>query len=425
MRRAKLTVVFILILSASVTVAVTMGALLLRYEGADAGQSGSWRSLLVAMAGVGAGIGLVTIAHLSLFAARQLGAERLSKRTEGWLKVWSVVAAGGEPPVVERGDLIAASEGAALLMQEVEGHEAVTLRRALDSAGVTGNDLRIAAAGGAGSTARAAAALERLAWAAVPAAMPLFRKAATSPEPRVAQAALLGACRVLAAQGAAEPFGREVAAAIVAHAVAAREPYGSRAFLAAAMATTGPHQAWLAATLLERPAPEAVRAATLDAIGITRMSEAGAVVSRWLGSNREAGRAVEPEVLAAALKALARLGHLDGAAEDAAVEATRHEHPGVRVQAAHALVGARPERALPALWDLLADRSFDARLAAATALKACGSEGEALLKRCATSHRDAFAMDIASLVRSRQGLTPPAAREAPQSTAVSYAPGGS
>lgn len=421
MRRAKLIAIFVLILAASTTVAITMGTLLLRYDTVGAGQSVSWRSLVVAMAGVGAAIGLMAIAHLSLFTARQLGAERTSKRTEAWLRVWSAVAAGGEPPLVANGDLVAASEGASLLMQEVAGHEAVRLRAALDSAGVTANDLRIAAAGGAGSTAGASAALERLAWAAVPAAMPLFRKAATSPEPRVAQAALLGACRVLGAQSAPEPLGRDVVAALVAHAASAREPYGSRAFLAAAMATTGRHQAWLAATLLGRQAPEAVRAAALDAVGITRTSEAGAVVSRWLGSNRGSGRAVEAEVLAAALKALARLGHLGETAEDAAVEATRHEHTGVRVQAAHALVGARPERALPALWELLADKAFDVRLAAATALTACGSEGQALLKRCATSHRDPFAMDIASLVRSRQV---PAPQEPSRQVAASYASSG-
>ncbi|MCC6311546.1 MAG: HEAT repeat domain-containing protein [Trueperaceae bacterium] len=420
MRRAKLIVIFVLILAASTTVAITMGALLLRYGTTGADQSVSWRSLVVAMTGVGAAFGLMTIAHLSLFAARQLGAERTSKRTEAWLRTWSAVAAGGEPPAVAKGELVAASEGASLLMQEIEGREAVRLRAALDSAGVTGNDLRIAAAGGTGSTAGASAALERLAWAAVPAAMPLFRKAATSPEPRVAQAALLGACRVLGAQSVPEPLGRDVVAAIVAHAASAREPYGSRAFLAAAMATTGRHQAWLAATLLGRQAPEAVRAATLDAVGITRTSEAGAVVSQWLGSNRGSRRAVEAEVLSAALKALARLGHLDEAAEEAAVEATRHEHTGVRVQAAHALVGATPERALPALWELLADKAFDVRLAAATALTACGSTGEALLKRCATSHRDPFAMDIASLMRSRRA---PAALETSK-PAATYASSG-
>ncbi len=422
MQRTKLTAIFVLILSASTTVAVTMGALLMRFTAAGADQSAAWRSILVALAGVGGAIGLMAVVHLSLLAARQLGTERASKRSEAWLETWSSVAAGGEPPAVERHELLAASEGAALLMQEVEGEEAAVLRAALVATGVTDNDLRIAAAGGAGSTRRSALALERLAWAADSAALPLFHEAAKRSDPRVAQAALLGACRVLAVQASPEFLGREVANIIVEHAASVREPYGSRAFLAAALASTGRHQPWLSARLLEHEAPEVVRAAALDAVGITRTSEAEAIVSNWLGATFAAGHLIEDEVLAAAMKALARLGHLDEAMEEVAAAAARHEHTGVRVQTAHALVGARPEKALPVLWELLADMAFDVRLAAATALKACGPAGEALLKRGATSHRDAFAMDMASMVRSRQSVTPTLTGEAV--AANSYAAGG-
>jgi len=203
------------------------------------------------------------------------------------------------------------------------------------------------------------AALERLAWIAMPDAMPLFARAARSRDTRCARAALLGMARVLAKQADPQLFGEELVDAIQDHLATARDPAGTRTFLSTVLVAAGDHLAWLCARTLRRRQHEVAHVAALEAIGLSHRPEALELATETLLG------ATEDETLAAALRALWRVGHVPEEAHDAVIEDADAAHMGTRVQAAYALTWLPPDRALPTLWTLLGDRAWEVRRAAA------------------------------------------------------------
>ncbi len=389
MPAAKVAATFLVILTAATTAAVSMMALLVQFQ-AGAAQAVIWRSLVFALGGAGAALALVATLHLAFVAGRRapLGhAEALN----AWARVWDEVIDGAPPPVVPRRAALVASEAAALVLQNLVGDGADAVRDAVAASGVSRADL---AAAGRLRGGRAVAALERLAWLAIPEALPLFLRAARGADERTAHAGMFGACRVLAGPGAMETAVRAVAEAIEAHSHLVPDPSGARPFIAAAIVASGSRAAPLCTLLLSVSAQESVRAAAFDALGSVQPPKAEEIVGRALAAG------LEGEVEAAALRALARFGSVVDAAVPAVVRAARSPHEGVRVQAAHALVGVPVPMALTVLWRLLGDRSYEVRLASATALQRCGQSGDEALQRAARSHEDAFARNVAAMMGS-------------------------
>lgn len=390
MRGAGLASLFVAILVVAAAVGVTMFAMLAWFVGGQ-GTPEAWRSLVVALTVAGVSLGAVALVHLALVAVRHELARREERLLGTWTRAWAEVASGGDVPFVPPEVRAVASEAAARVGQQVTGEGAERVRAGLEASGVLEADLRAAARGIGVPRSRATAALERLAWVATPQALSLFARAARGHDVRSARAALLGMARVLAAQEHPEPIGSDVAAAIEDHLRRAKDPAGARTFLSTVLVESGDHLAWLCGRLLRRRQPEVAHVAALEAIGLSRRPEALELATGALLG------AEEDETVAAALRALARVGHVPEEAHGEVLGAADSAHMGTRVQAAHALAWMPPDVAMDALWGLLGDRQWEVRRAASQALARSGAPGEATLRRAAASHPDRFGRDVAAL----------------------------
>jgi HEAT repeat protein len=129
--------------------------------------------------------------------------------------------------------------------------------------------------------------------------------------------------------------------------------------------------------------------AALDAVARLQLLVFGEESARFLDHP-------DPEVRAAALRAVAKVGLLPSSAYQAVLEACRDEVDFVRI---HAVAAARllpHDRATAALWDGLGDRSWWVRRSAADAMAALGPAGLGELGHAATAHPDRYARDIAA-----------------------------
>ncbi|MGH2573652.1 MAG: HEAT repeat domain-containing protein [Actinomycetota bacterium] len=145
---------------------------------------------------------------------------------------------------------------------------------------------------------------------------------------------------------------------------------------------------WGKAPGLKTRGPGSLLRAALDATGRLKLLDLGDRVGQFVTYR-------EPEVRAAAIRALGRLGYLPAAAEPGLLAALRDEVEFVRVQAAHAAVLLAPETAAAALWDLLGDRSWWVRRAAGESLAQMAVTGVQGLERAAHSHPDRYARQMA------------------------------
>lgn len=402
MRQARLAPLFVAVLAVGAVVAVTMIVMLVWFVGSR-GQAdeAAWASLVTALTTAAAALGVILLLHLLLSAAGRGTDARRERAIAMWTMLWSEVSAGADTPFVPRERRSAAAEAAARVLVHLEGEGAKRLRAALEESGLIESQIAAAARGLGAPRSRATEVMERLAWIAMPHAMSVYRRAARSGDERAARAGVLGAIKVLAGQERPDELGPEVVATIEDYVHAAAIPAGTRSFLAAALVEAGDHLPWLCRTLLRRAEHEAIHVAALDAIGISRRPEAVGLAAEALRD------AVEDETEAAALRTLARLGSVPPASVPNVLEAADEPHAGTRVQAAYALVWTDLSVALPALWKLLGDLSWEVRQAAAYALRSCGPSGLETLRRAAEGHPDAFARDVAAI----------AGRYAPEPTA--------
>ncbi len=414
MRAVGLASMFVAIVGVAAVVLATLATVLLRFA-VDAGPWSAWRSLVVALAAAGAALGAVALLHLALIAARQSIAWRHAQRILHWTVVWSDVAAGGRLPPLPVRAHDAIVDAAAQVLEQVQGEGAERVRALLADTGLLARDLDVASRALGTPRGRSAAALERLARIAAPSALPLFRRAATSHDVRTARGALLGAARVLAAQERPEPLGNELVGAIADHVAVQPGSAATRPFLTASLIAAGNHLPWLAGTLLAGDGEEAAQVAALEALGLSRRPEAMEIAADVLR------RDAEDEVRAAALRTLARLGHVPERAIADVIAASTDAHVGTRVQAAYALVGLPLDVALPTLWPMLGDRVWDVRRAAATAMLRCGDQGVTALRHAAGSHFDGFARDVAHYASTHGlvGATAPALAPVPVAAASS------
>ena len=134
--------------------------------------------------------------------------------------------------------------------------------------------------------------------------------------------------------------------------------------------------------------PGSLLRAALDAAGRLKLLDLGERIGDFVSYR-------EPEVRAAAIRALGRLGYLPASAEPGLVAALRDEVEFVRVQAAHAAVLLPSETAAVSLWELLGDRSWWVRRAAGESLAHIAGIGVRELGRAARSHPDRYARQMA------------------------------
>jgi len=405
MGESKLAALFLTILAAGTAMLVTMVALLVQFLG-GIGQAEVWRAIIVALAGAGMGLSVVGIVHLSLIASRRTASARRDAHIANWTHVWSAVAAGADGPSVRTEAMEAAAEGAALVLQDTKGEGAERIRLALLASGTITADLALATRGLLSQAGDSTAALERLAWIAVPETLPLFEVAAGSSSDRVSRAALLGLMRVLAGQRNPEDIGVAVIEAVEEHVRTTRDAEGARPFLTAVMLAADDNLAWLCRELLASGATTTVRVAALDAMGRSQRPEAGEIATVALLGGAQG------ETKAAALRTLASVGYVPPVAVKAVVTAASDAVKAVRVQAAYALVGVESSVALPALWDGLADEAWEVRRACADALLSYGRAGAELLRRAALEHSDRFARDVSNMALGTQGSTVVASKPA-------------
>jgi HEAT repeat protein len=141
-------------------------------------------------------------------------------------------------------------------------------------------------------------------------------------------------------------------------------------------------------------------ARAIDAAGRLKLLELGEAVAAHCEHP-------EPEVRAAALRTLGRLGFLPAAAEAGVIAALDDPTEFVRVQACRTAMLLPPETARPALWRLLGDPSWWVRRASAQALLGLGPDGPRLLGSAGTGHPDRFARHMAVQVLLDAGRLDP------------------
>jgi len=143
----------------------------------------------------------------------------------------------------------------------------------------------------------------------------------------------------------------------------------------------------VAELFLKKGDKEAVWAA-LEALGRLRLHSLAEKVPPFL-------EAEDPEIQAAALRALARLGCPPSGREGVVLSLLRQGEEFVRVQAARLLPLLPPGLARRALWEALKDPSFYVRRAAAEALAALDAQA---LREAAGGHPDPYGRAMAAQV---------------------------
>lgn len=351
------------------------------------GEGSHGRLLWVLLGGVATaalGLAVVTVYLLAYQMVSDRRAAAVAEARARWVVRWLRVLSGSEPapdaPLPRPG-----VEALLELREAVRGAEAEHLLELLRRYGVSAHlEGRVRGR----RLVRRLQALEDLARARAPEAMPILLAAVIDPDPRVQVAAARAAARTLA--DVADPGERAaLSEAFAGSLVAARLPFGvvEEALLLADEAAAG-----IVETILRRgDVPARFARAALDAVARLGLHGLGdAVVSRLEHH--------DPEVRAAALRAVSRLGWLPEEARGAVRQALEDAVAFVRIHAAAAAVLLPREEARELLWWRLGDPSWWVRRAAAEALAGLGREGLAALGRAARTHPDRYARDMAAQV---------------------------
>jgi hypothetical protein len=136
------------------------------------------------------------------------------------------------------------------------------------------------------------------------------------------------------------------------------------------------------------PMDDSRLARVLDAAGRLKALDLAEEVAPFCGHPN-------PEVRAAALRALGLIGILPPGSEQAAAVALMDPVEYVRIQATRTASLLPRVAAERALWDLLGDDSWWVRRAAAHALLTLGTDGPAILERAGRSHEDRYGRHMA------------------------------
>jgi len=239
-------------------------------------------------------------------------------------------------------------------------------------------------------------ALEGLAKARLPLAVEPLLELLDHREPAIRLMALRGVARSLARM----PGGSLRDRAVLGFAEAvmtSRIPPGAVEEALLLLEGTAPQ---VLAILLAASHDAPLLARAVDAAGRLKLLELGDDVAAHVDHP-------EPEVRAAALRTLGRMGFLPPTAEPAVGEALLDPIEFVRIQATRTSLLLPRETARPALWMLLGDHSWWVRRAAAQALLGMGVEGPRLLQSAGTGHPDRFARHMAVQVLLDAGRLDP------------------
>lgn len=338
--------------------------------------------LLGGVATAALGLAVVTAYLLAYQTVSDRRAAALAEGRARWVARWLRVLAGTEPEPA--GPLGRDAIGALLELREaVRGAEADRLLDLLRRYRVA---RRLEDRVRGRRIARRLQALEDLARARTPEAVPTLLGAVIDPDRRVQVAAARAVARTLA--DVADPGVREELAEVFAVSlIAARLPFGVIEEVLLLADDAAP--ALVAAILAREDLPEPFVRAALDAVArLGLLAFAEAATSR-LGHP-------DPEVRAAALRVVARLHVLPEDGREAVRAALEDEVEFVRIHATAAATLLPREAALAALWERLGDPSWWVRRAAAEALASLGRAGLAELGYAARTHPDRYARDMAA-----------------------------
>ncbi len=315
---------------------------------------------------------------------------RAREQREDWVGRWLRVLFAGEPPP-HRPLPRAAVEAILDIRETLRGSAGERVSDLVRRFGVAA-DLR-RRIGGAALSGRLEG-LEALAKARLPEFLPDVLHLVGHSEPALRVAAARTAARILAATppgSAREDGAAAFAQTLRRHRLPAGVVEEALLLVEDAAAAVGPH-------LLHGPeATEASIRAGLEMVGRRKLIGFAEEASGFVGHH-------DPEVRAAALRTLFRVGFVPPRAEGAVLDATADAVAFVRVNACRAARLVRGDAAPGVLWDRLADPSWWVRRAAAESLAAMGHRGAEVLARAAREHPDRYGRDMAAQVLRDAGL---------------------
>ena len=341
-------------------------------------------TLLASVASVSLGLIVLTVyllAYQGISHRREPAQERIRSR---WVGVWlDVLYLDREPPPPPLpNDAIAA------LLQVRETLKGVEGRRVAQIVYRYGLRQRFARSVRAPKISARLEAVEALAQARIPSALPDLISLIADPEPVVRVAAARAGVRTLAAV----PPGRnrDVGAADLIQALETNHlPRGVVEEILLLGEDAAPQ---LVGELLFRlDVPVASLKAGLNAAGRLQLFTFTDELVRFVDH-------ADPEIRAAAFRAFRSIGYLPPEAEPAVIAALHDPVEFVRIHAARAARVLDAETALPILWNVLGDPSWWVRRAAARSLVNLGEAGRRELTIASAAHPDRYARDMASQV---------------------------
>jgi HEAT repeat protein len=308
--------------------------------------------------------------------------------TERWIRALEGEGNFPQPPLTKE-----AQEAALVLRELLAGPEGAVLASRLEEAGVA--EALVRRLESHRRTVRIEA-LEGLARARLPKAFDAVNRYVYDSQAIVRLMAARAAARTL---GAWHGPGRYEAEASFAESLAVIDlPAGAvtEVLILLETATLG-----VTARLMADPKlPAQLVRACLDAIGRAGLSSLSYEAGPWIAHT-------DPEVRAAALRAMGRLARVPMRARDAVIIALADDTEFVRIQAARAAAFVSEPSAITALYEALGDRSWWVRRASAESLVARDAWGVDALKKAAVAHPDRYARDMAAQVLVDAGVEVP------------------
>jgi HEAT repeat protein len=378
--------------SALVAVVVTVEAgtvfvLVLLLGGRATGLVGPSRvrgALLASIVSVSLGLVVLTVyllAYQGISHRRELALERSRSR---WVGFWLDVLYRDRqppPPPLQHGAVAALLE----VREALKGVEGRRVAQIVDRYGL---EEGLAHGTRAPKVSARLEAVEALARARIPSALPDLISLIADPEPVVRVAAARASVRTLAAVPAGPD--RDAGAARLIQALETNElPRGVIEEILLLGEDAAPQL--VGELLLRLDVPVASLKAGLGAAGRLQLFTFTDDLVRFVDHPN-------PEIRAAAFRAFRSIGYLPPEAEPAVIAALGDPVEFVRIHASRAARLLDVETALPIIWNVLGDPSWWVRRAAARSLISLGDAGRRELAMASACHPDRYARDMAGQV---------------------------
>lgn len=364
--------------------ALALGGLAVSFLGGAPSLGGS--AVVAALIVTGLSLAVVTasvLVHHTLSARTRHGGPALERWTRRWV---GVLLSDARPPrVLLRRE---AAEALVELREVVRGDEARRLDRLVRRYGITARLVRrlqpsLIERVGRGSLAVRAEALEQLSRLRAPDALVHLRGQMDDDAAPIRIAATRAVARTVASMEPGPARDAEAAA----FGAALLEADLPRGVVEEALILLGPSAVPVLEVLLDAPTGGPLPA-VLGAIGRLRLIGYVGIVARAIGHP-------EPEVRAAALRAIARIGSLPQDHRDQVRAACEDIIDYVRAHAVRASYLLGRSDASVILWERLGDPSWWVRRAAGETLVRLGPHGREMLARARREHPDRYARHMA------------------------------